>query len=269
MIVALLAATACRSTYRADAEALGLRGKQTGERLAAYYESLARDTIDQWELTAFRRGFLRLPDAGADSRRQFEAQYAALRSRARLARRLGNVYEAFGSLASYDTGGKIMAEIEALDEQLKDVTDNPLEGRTADVLDRLVRAIASWKQNRELRPNEALLAETAQGVRDLFRSERELYRDIVRDRADKYRQVATELVEAKEVVSASLVDRVLSSYGLEWPSSKEPFTDERTISGITELIEARARTFEAQGQSETDSIASALGALVAAHGKLP
>lgn len=270
MVIALLLSAACRSTYRADAEALGVRGKGTGERLAAYYESLARDTVDQWELTAFRRGFLRLPEPDTDSRKQFETQYAAFRSRARMARRLGNVYEAFGSLASYDTGGKIMAEIEALDDELKDVTDNPLlEGRTGDVFDRLVRAIASWKQNRELRPNEALLAETAEGVRALFRAERELYRDIARDRADKYRQIATDLVEAKEVVSAPLVDRVLSSYGLEWPSTKEPFTDERTIAGIKELIEARAKTFEAQAQSETDGVAAALSALVRAHEGLP
>lgn len=266
VFVALLVATltSCRSTWRADAVALAVRGAETGERLAVYYDSLARDTIDHWELTAFRRGFLRLPPADVDARREFEAQYRALRSRARLARRLGNVYEAYGRLAKYDTGGEIVAAIDSLDEQLREVAESPLD-RRGDIADRLIKVIADWKQKRELRSAGRLLAAATAGVDELFRAERELYRDIVRDRAGNYRQVAKELVEAKEVVSVALVDRVLSSFNLEWPASKVPFDDERTIAGIKEIIDARATTFEAQSQSETDAVARALRTLLEAH----
>lgn len=262
MALFALILVACRSTVQDDAGALAARGAAAGERLAAYYDALASDTVDAWELTAFRRGFLKLPAAEADTRREFERQHAAMRSRARLARRLSNVYEAYGRSASYDAGSAINRAIHDLDEELEGVT---IDGTTGDALDGLVAALARWKHDRDLTRGAALLGEIAMAVNDLFRAERELYRDIARDRAEKYRQVAIELVEAKEVVSTSLVNRVLGSYELTWPDSKEPFEDERTISGIKEIIEARARTFQARAESDTEGVGRALAALVAAH----
>jgi hypothetical protein len=267
-IVLLLLApvVACRTTTRADMGALAARGAATGERLALFYESLARDTVDTWELTAFRRGFVKLPASEVDTRKEFEQQHAALRSRARLARRLGNVYEALGHSAAYDAGSAIAKEVHALDDELRGIADTPLdEPLTKDIVDRLIGAVADWKQNRDLKRGAALLAPIATGLQELFKTERELYRDIARDRADKYRQVATALVDAKAVVSAALVDRVLASYELSWPEGKAPFEDERTISGVKELIEARARTFAAGQEDELEAVARALSALVEAH----
>lgn len=245
-----LALTACRTTVRDDAKALAARGEAAGTRLAEYYESLARDTVDVWELTAFRRGFLKLPD-GVDTRKDFEQQYALLRSRARLARRMANVYESLGTFAAYDS-------LDDMETELKGIERSP-------AVDKLIAAIALWKQNRGLRAGAQSLLPIAEAVRELFRSERELYDDIIEERADKYRQVAIELVRAKEVVSTPLVNRVLASYELSWPESKTPFTDERTVAGIVEMIEARSRTFAAKSQDETTGVANALTALVEAH----
>jgi hypothetical protein len=102
-------------------------------------------------------------------------------------------------------------------------------------------------------------------MRDLFRSERELYGDIALDRSAKVKQVAIELIRAKAVVSAPLVNRVLAAYELMWPDVKEPFDDERTIAGIVEVIDARSRTFAAQAEDETQSVSSTLDSLVEAH----
>ncbi|MGZ8869333.1 MAG: hypothetical protein ACXW2P_13405 [Thermoanaerobaculia bacterium] len=266
LLLLLAPVVACRTTTRTDVSALASRGAATGERLAAFYDGLARDTVDTWELTAFRRGFVSLPSSDVDSRKEFEKQHTALRSRARLARRLGNVYEALGRSADYDAGAAIAKELHALDDELRGIVDTPLgEPRTRDIVDRLIGAIATWKQDRDLASGAALLEPIAEGVQELFRSERELYRDIARDRADKYRQVATELVDAKAVVSTALVDRVLGAYELSWPDSKAPFEDERAIAGIREIIAARARSFSVDHDAELEAVARALGALVQAH----
>lgn len=267
IVLLLLAPVAgCRTATRADTGALASRGAATGERLARLYESLARDTVDTWELTAFRRGFVKLPPSDVDPRREFERQHAALRSRARAARRLGNVYEALGRAARYDAGAAIVREIHALDDELRAIVDTPLDQPlTRDIIDRLVGAVAAWKQNRDMKRRAALLAPIAVGMQELFKAERELYRDIARDRGDKYRQVATELVDAKAVVSTALVDRVLASYELSWPEAKAPFDDERTIAGVKEIIDARSRTFAAGQEDELEGAARALAALVEAH----
>lgn len=268
-VVALLALCACRPAVRAEAKALAGRGAQTGARLAESYEGLARDTVDTWELTAFRRGFLGLPDPKTDTRAVFEQRYKALRARARLARRLANVYEELGNLADYDAGAQLIRSVDALHDEMRTVVDTPLDKtRTNDALDAVIRGITTWKQNRDLKAGARLLGEIVAGVDALFRAEREIYRDIARDRAENARQVAVDLVKAKEVVSATLLDRVLSEHGLRWPDAKQPFTDERTIAGVLEILEARSRTFEARSQDEAESIADALASLRDAHQRL-
>ncbi|HVS31682.1 MAG TPA: hypothetical protein VMS98_09520 [Thermoanaerobaculia bacterium] len=265
LLLALLVLS-CRPSLRGDARALSQRGVETGTRLAGLYDSLAGDTVDAWELTAFRRGFMRLPAPEADARASFEAQYKALRARARLARRMVTIYESLGRLASYDTADEIGAAISGLEADLEGVVESPLqEAPRRDVLDAIIKGIASWKETRELRSGARLIEQTAVAVDALFRGERELYRDIAADRADKYRQIATELVQAKEVVSSSMVDRVLSAYGLAWPDVKAPFQDERAIAGILEIIDARSRTFEAQSEDETTAVSRALSALLREH----
>ena len=186
--------------------------------------------------------------------------------RARLARRLGNVYEALGRSAGYDAGAVIAREAHALDDELREFVESPLaQPLTRDIVDRLIAALAAWQQNRDLKRGGELLAPIAVGMQELFKGERELYRDIARDRADKYRQVATELVEAKAVVSTALVDRVLASYELSWPEAKVPFDDARTLAGVKEIIDARSRTFAAGQEDELEAVARALAALVEAH----
>ena len=250
LLLVALAFLSCRTTVRDETKALAARGEAAGTRLADYYDSLAQDTVDVWELTAFRRGFLGLPP-GADTRPELEAQYTLLRSRARLARRMSSVYGSLGTFAAYDA-------LDDMDTELKGIERSP-------AVDKVIGAIALWKQNRDLRRGAASLLPLAEAMRDLFLGERELYRDIVDDRANRFRQVAIELVRAKAVVSAPLVNRVLASFELTWPDEKLPFADERAIAGIVELIEVRARTFVAQGQDETEAVAGALRALVEAH----
>jgi hypothetical protein len=262
----VLLAIACRTTTHDDTAALASRGETAGNRLSEYYESLARDTVDSWELSAFRRGFLKLPETDTSARAAFESQYKALRSRARMARRLGNVYASLGRLAAYDTGGEIVGAVEDLETALKNVAESPLQGRLErGAFEAVVKAIASWKADREFRAGALALEPIAAAVEALFRSERELYADITEDRAMKARQIVIDLVKAKEVVSSTLVNRVLASYELAWPDVKQPFADERTISGIVEVIEARSKTFEAKAQDETESVGDALRALVEAH----
>ena len=258
---------ACRTTStRGDTRALASRGAAAGERAAAFYESLARDTVDTWELTAFRRGFVKLPAGDVDTSREFEKQHAALRSRARLARRFGNVYEALGRAADYDAGAAVAKEIHALDDELREVVDTPLDQPlTREVVDRLIGAVAAWKQNRDLQRGAALLAPIAVGMLELFRAERELYRDIARDRADKYRQVAIELVDAKAVVSAGMLDRVLSAYELSWPTVRVPFVDERAVAGVKEMILVRSLSFAVDRDSELEAVGRGLLGVVEGH----
>ncbi len=176
------------------------------------------------------------------------------------------MYESLGHFATYDARAELIGSIDGVDDALRDIGVTPIE-RGAHV-DSLIRGIAVWKQNRDIKGGAQLLADLTSGVEALFRSERELYRDIARDRAENYRQVALELVRSKEVVSAPLVNRVLSAYDLQWPDIKEPFTDERTIAGIAEMIEVRSRTFEARSQDEAESVADALATLRAASERL-
>ena len=250
-LVVALALVSCRTTaVRDETKALASRGQAAGTRVAELYEALARDTVDVWELTAFRRGFLKLP-AGADTRSAFEEQYKLLRSRARLARRMANAYESLGTLAAYDA-------LDDMETELKGVKRSP-------AVDKVIAAIALWKQSGDLHQGARSLRPLAEAMRDLFRSERELYDDIVEERADKYRQVAIELVKAKEVVSTPLVNRVLASYELSWPDTKQPFADERTIAGIVEMIDARSHSFAAKSYDDIDAAANALDSLVEAH----
>lgn len=85
---------------------LAKTGGATAKTLGDFYDTLAQDTLDYWEILTFEsaiRGF----SLSASDQSLYQGRLKALNSRARMARSLEGTYGALSRLASYDASGEV------------------------------------------------------------------------------------------------------------------------------------------------------------------
>lgn len=273
-------ATGCSKPMRNHAAKVATSGVTTADNMVAYYDLLAKDTQDVWELTAFRRGFLQLPPPAnlQELNTALGKQYAALQARKRMAKQMSSTYSELANLASYDASADVLKAVHNLQDSLKEVKALPLpdlNGRLAgspvtpqSIIDDIVVELSTVAQNRAIARENKRLLRISERMADFFSLEKPLYQDIAQDRADRYKQVAKALVEGRAVISGDLVNRVLASYDLRWPAQQEPFQDEKVVQGILQLIDARSEPIVALSRDAADGIENSLRQLVVLHKNL-
>jgi len=276
--LAILGLTGCTRSVRPQANKVAAAGKITSEQMAAYYDTLAKDTVDVWEMTAFQRGFSGLPRTELTQALQkaYSDRYLALLARKRFANTISATYTQFGNLASYDSSEEVIASVGKLNEAVQSLRGRPLiaPGSAAapvsatSAINALVTELQTVAENRAiLRENQRLIA-LVDRVRAVFDAELPVYQSIADDKRRVYTEAAQGLVRGKAVDSTALVSRVLEAYELKWPTPAPVFTDPNLINAVVEVIEARATPIARISQDAGEEISDALGVLVSLHRKV-
>jgi hypothetical protein len=250
---------------RATGEELAKAGMSAANNLANYYESLAQDTLDTWEMEAFLSS-LRQVSFDATQQKPLQEQIDALKSRARLARALASTYGALQQLSSYDASAEMKGAAEKLAQEVKAIPVLPKS--TVDpssLFGSLAGDIAAWRQSGDIRKGSKLLLEADENILKLFKSEKEACDSIPEERGNKIAAVIEHLIKKKMVVSWSLLQKETDALNLPWVSAQEPVEDNVTIEAMIELARVRMKRLAFISASAGDSISQSLESLIENH----
>lgn len=237
LIISLFLATlGCEN--RVAGQKLAETGIQTANTLAAYYDSLAQDTIDIWEMEA---SLASLRGVSFDQAQQqlLQTQLEALNRRAAMARRVASAYSALKELSSYDASGEVKGAASDLADAMTNLPGLPnTKVSPAGIFASIIGEIAGWKQSRDIRNGSELISKALEKITEMFSKEKEAYASITEERGNKVGEVVSHLIENKMVIAWPLLQKVPDSLGLEW-SSQAPVDDPETIKAMVELARVR------------------------------
>lgn len=243
LLLLVIALAGCSRPLRDDATRVALAGSRIGGQMASFYRSLQQDTLDTYELNAFREAYLlragyeraakQAAETGASPpappplemsetdeqiSREYQQTYQALAARVRLAQAIERVYDSFADLSKYDATKGIF---DGLDDLIRTAggaaslsLPDPTRTVTAPVralFTDLITELTTIQQNRRLLREGARLLSILQKLREVFKAERILYGGdgIAKDGSGNDRQVsgiAGRRAAAYESVARQLVE---------------------------------------------------------------
>lgn len=208
LLLVTVALSGCTRSLRSDAAKVAKAGSANAKQMVQFYESLQQDTVDTYELTAFRTAYLRqkaLPArplteeemrqlrALEEQQRQLEEQlakefrktYEALVRRKQLAQAMQNAYDSYANLSEYNAAQEVVDGLDGLIKTVRSVTPLALAdptgtaGAAASVVEGIikdiVRELETLKQNRKLLTESGRLVPILQKLKKIFDEEKVLY----------------------------------------------------------------------------------------------
>lgn len=192
--------TGCTRAARENAIKLARTGDALSKQMSEYYGSLQEDTVDTYELNAFRAAFLlqqkydeentkttqrlsfEMSPADKEIAAEYKKTYEALAARIRLAKAMQDAYGSFLNLSEYDSpkemldsiGGLIEAVNTAAGLSLPDPTgmaSTVVQGLFKDI----VTELTTVQQNRKLLMESNRLIPILENIKKVFDAEKILY----------------------------------------------------------------------------------------------
>lgn len=207
LIVLSLGLTGCVRSLRNDAAKVARAGSVSAKQMAAYYESLEQDTLDTYELNAFREVYLLQKKYDEELRKtkeegrplppppslemsqvdkllfqEYQKTYDALAARARLARAMQDAYDSYSHLAEYDSTQEILNRLSDLIKTVNAAASLSLpdpSGTVSTVVQGLfkdiVTELTTIQQNRKLLRESNGLIPILKKLKEIFDAEKILY----------------------------------------------------------------------------------------------
>ena len=202
----LISQLGCTRSVRDQGTKVAKAGSDLSKQLADYLATLQQDTVDTYELNAFREAYLsqktyeRSVQMAKDQRRpvprppssamsdmdkqifaEYQQTYQALGARIRLAKAMQNAYDSYAQLASYDSTQEVLSSMDGLIQTVSAAASFPLPGLgpASSVVQGLfkdvVRELTTIQQNKKLLKNSSRLVVILQKLKTIFDEERILY----------------------------------------------------------------------------------------------
>lgn len=246
-------------------EELAKAGIAAGNTLGDYYDSLAQDTVDIWEMEAFLAS-LRGVSLNETQQQELQDQIEALQGRARLARRLVATYNALKTLSSYDASGEVKGAAGKLAEEIREIPVLPhSDVNPSNIIGSLAGDIAAWRQSKDIKRGAKLILETLSKLKKLYDQETSQYKSIALERGNKVSGVAQHLLEKKLVIGLPLLQKASEQLGLPWVADKKPVEDEQTIKAVIEMAKVRTQRMAFMSSDAADNVAMSLSMLITNH----
>ena len=278
-ILALLLSLSAGCGDRSEAEKLAKSGVVTANNLADYYDSLARDTLDIWEMQAFYDALPADSLTAAQSKQLqmsaaqeslLQLRISALNRRARLARRLASSYNALLQLASYNASADLEGAAKGLGGELRgDFPSMPGSSLVASsFFGTIIGDLAGLEQSRDSKKITRVLLDAVTKLKGMFEKEEEAYKSIERDRGSLFNDVTRYLIEHKLVIAWPLARKVPDSLGLEWASPSTPVEDPKTIAALIQVAKARTLRLAMLSSAAAGSTDQSLALLLDGHRRI-
>lgn len=279
----LLLQAGCDRKAAVDLATLGM---ETGQTLTSYYESLAKDTNDTWDMENLFIALLRHPSQNQDTNSARNASASepafdnddikllkdrlnALNSRIAMAKQMTAMYSALKDYSSYDSGARIEAATTKLSNTLFGLVPLPAGINPATIVGAVAGDLARWNQQKKIEELTKISQELITRLDELFKKEAPAYTAIAQENRVTMTVIAKQLINKEMVLTWQLLDHVPTSFGLKWVKdiANNPVTDEPTKKAFISIIEHRNDTLMEQAKSATENIEAALTNLVATQEK--
>jgi hypothetical protein len=258
--IALMGLICC--TDIKSGEELAKAGFAAGNTLASYFDSLAQDVVDIWEMEAFIDS-IRGISFTEEAQKMLQEQINALQHRAQLARSLADTYKALQDLSSYDASGEVKIATETLTKEVQEMPMLPKSNvDPSSILGSVAGDIAAWQQARDIKEGSKLILDLLRKFKQLYDSETEAYKSINLERGNKVSVVVEYLLKKKMVLGIPLLQKVPESLGLPWASSNKPFEDEKSINATIELAKVRIQRMAFLSSDAADGLAKSISLLI-------
>jgi hypothetical protein len=263
---------------------LATLGMETGQTLTSYYESLAKDTNETWDMENLFIALLRHPsqstnaarnasDLGsafdADDIKLLKERLDAINSRSAMAKQMIAMYSALKDYSSYDSGARIEAAAGKLSGALFGLVPLPAGINPATIVGAVAGDLARWNQQKKIEELTKNCQELIMRLDELFKKEAKAYTAIAQENRVTMTAIAKQLINKEMVLTWQLLDHVPASFGLKWVKevTNSPVTDDPTKKAFISIIEHRNNTLVEQAKSATENIEAALANLVATQEK--
>ncbi len=198
--------TGCTPSVREDAAKVAQAGETVSKQMAQYYGLLQQDTVDTYELNAFREAYLLqqaydkdLAKAGVQGKtppqlslemtetdkviaEEYQKTYRALGARARLAKAMQDAYGSYARLSEYDSTQEVLNNVGGLIQTVNAAASLSLPDPTGTVstvvqglFKDIVTELTTIQQNRKLVRESNRLIPTLEKVKQVFDAEMILY----------------------------------------------------------------------------------------------
>ena len=261
--VFLVSLTACRrGTEGKDLAAAGLK---TANVMASYYDSLAQDVADTWEMEAFTGTLRELPSDSAAGE-QLQETINALNRRKLLAQRLAATYQALEDLASYDASAEVGTAAANLGDAMQGIPGLPGGlSNPSGLFSAAATQLVSWKRTRDARKGAETLVGTLESLNTLFQKELPACQSISQERQNKVVIITRYLIQHKMVEAWPLLNKVPRSLGLKWSRDMSPPEDEKTTQALIALAQVRLTRMGMLSSAAGSEISQSLQLLLASH----
>ncbi|MDP2757258.1 MAG: hypothetical protein Q8O45_06565 [Desulfurivibrionaceae bacterium] len=202
-ILIVFTLTGCTRSVREDATKVAQAGDTVSKQMAEYYSSLQQDTVDTYELNAFREAYLlqqkydeevkkdkkqgRIPllppsfEMSLEDKEiaeEYQKAYRALAARVRLARAMQDAYGSYAHLSEYDSTKEVLNNVGGLIKAVNATASLSLPDPTGTVsmvvqglFKDIVTELTIIQQNRKLLRESNRLIPILQKVKQVFDAE--------------------------------------------------------------------------------------------------
>lgn len=265
LIVAVLCcASGCGRGNRAAAQRLAQAGALTADELADYYNALARDAYDNWEMSALRYGIDKShPQEDLDRRREaIQQTLHSLKARADLAHSISLAYKALNELATYDASADMAEAASALGKAIGSIPILPMSGVSpADLFGAAGAQLGAYRQTRDLKQGANALLQIVCALTNLFNKESGTYLEIERLRFDTAAALIDELARTELAIPKPVIAHVTGLVGFTWTDDGKIACRPGVEQSLKEMAKKRAQLLEEFMTSATDHTLCALSQL--------
>ena len=247
---------------RPGATALANAGISASSTLTNYYNSLAQDTVDIWEMEAFYDSLQGIPFDN-NSQKLYQDRINALNHRAQMASDLGSIYGVLLKSSSYDASGQVGDAALRLSKQLTSIPVFAGSGvDPSNLVKSVAGGLADWKQSKDLQKGSQLIVETLEAIEKLFQAESRVYKSIAMDRGLHVANVLEYMIQKNMVSTTPLLAKIPQALGLTLSTIP---SDEKTTKAVIQLARVRSYRVALLSASVAETTDHALVVLIQNH----
>ncbi len=263
---------------RTPAIELANSGMATGQALTEYYESLASNTNDTWDMELFWIALIKKrnsetgpaigPDFGEEDIAALKKRIDQLNSRIKMAKQMRGMYAALRDYASYDAGAPIETAAANLSSALTGLIPIPGVQPNA-IVGAIAGDLARFSQIKDIKEKIKTSKKLMDSINTLFNKEQSAYVLIAQENNVTATAIAKSLINNKMVLPWGLVDKIPTTFGVKWVPSviSTPPEDKSIKEGFIDIISRRNDRLNDAVKNASDNLNVALGDLAGAHVK--
>lgn len=255
-IIGILALTlpGCRDSLNEAGQKMSQTGIDTADNLAQYYESLAIDVLDYWEMATLFKAVTYYPTVGVKGeelavqkeiderdRQDIQEVIRACQNRAHVARRISIAYKALYNLSNYDAQAQMSEAARGLGDALASLNPFPEANVSpSELFAAAAGEFAAAQQAQDIKRGAQALCDIVRSAACLFELESPRYEHWEGRREEYAIRLCNALLKNNRVTSCPMTSSITLHLGLTWAKKDDSPNTLDLKAGLLEIATMNA-----------------------------